>query len=91
LLSQWNKQKADHKIFPGSNWDWNHGPTIPQADLLPTQLTWLHQSDLSFPVYGKALFIIDEHELIAIFKDNVFKVISQLELVSSFQRSHFYM
>ncbi len=49
------------------------------------------QSDLSFPSNNEALFITDEHELIAIGKDNTFKLISEVELASFVQRNHFYM
>jgi hypothetical protein len=49
------------------------------------------QSDLSFPSDHEALFITDKHELIAIGKDNTFKVISQVELASCVQRNHVYM
>jgi hypothetical protein len=39
----------------------------------------------------EALFITDEHELIAIGKDNTKKVISQVVLASYVQRNHVYM
>ena len=36
------------------------------------------QSDTSFPIHVEARFITDKHELIAVGKDNAFKVISQM-------------
>ena len=40
---------------------------------------------------NEPLCITDEHELIAIGKDNTFKLISQVELASCVQRNHVYM
>jgi hypothetical protein len=50
-----------------------------------------NQSDMSFPSNDEALFITEEHELIAIGKDNTFKVISEVELASCLQRNHVHM
>jgi hypothetical protein len=48
-----------------------------------------NQSDLSLLSNNEALFITDEHELIAIGKDNTFKVIYQVELASCVQINQF--
>ena len=58
------------------------------SDLFQIETSYLRQnnqfsqSDISFPTSKEALFIADEHEPIAIGKDNAFKVISQVELAS---------
>jgi hypothetical protein len=73
-----------------------HDMTIKQA-IFADQLSdtdykdIFNQSDLSFEAVEQALFVQDEHNLIAIGKDNAFKVISPIELASCIQKSHVYL
>ena len=49
-----------------------------------------NQSDLTFPEVEEALFITDKNDLIAIGKNDAFKVISQVKLTACIQRGHIY-
>ena len=74
----------------------HHDMTIRQS-MLSNQLSnndfneIFNQSDLSFPAVEEALFITDKNDLIAIGKNDAFKVISQVELAACIQKGHIYL
>ena len=74
----------------------HHDMTIRQS-MLSNQLSnndfneFFNQSDLSFPAVEEALFITDKNDLIAIGKNDAFKVISQVELAACIQKGHIYL